>query len=545
MTTSIPLPTFGASGFTAPLESAILAAVSAQINAAFDGNLNMSPATPQGQLAASITAMLANVNDLFVLYTNLVDPMLTYGRMQDAIARLSFIERNPAAQTIAECVCVGAVGVTIPVGAKAQGQDGNAYVCTQAGTIPAGGSITLPFACSTYGPIACAAGNVTSIVSSVPGWDSINNPSAGVIGSAAETPQAFEARRAQSVAKNSSGWLASILGAVLTVPGVTDAYVVDNPSSSPLVIGDYTIPANTLYVAVAGTASQSAVATAIWQTKPPGLPMSGNTTVSVVNPTVTPQLPPVFTITFNIPTPLQIVFSVVIAASSAVPSNAATLVQNAVANAPAVITGSISGTVLTVTGVSSGALSAGQTLTDGTNEIETGTVIVSQTSGTAGEIGVYVVNNSQTVASEAMWASPSTPATHIGQKVYASNYYASIAALGSWAEIVSVTIGSANSASSVFTGSISGTTLTVSSVTSGTLASGQVLTDATNAIAAGTTIVSQLTGTTGGVGTYTVSSSQTLSSETLYGVVPTSLIQTVYIDQSPVVYPANVAVSFA
>ena len=545
MTTTVPQPTFGATGFVAPLESAILAAVTAQINAAFGGNLNMSPATPQGQLAASITAMIANANDLFVLYTNMVDPMLTYGRMQDAIGRLSFIERNPAAQTIAQCLCIGAVGVTIPVGALAEGEDGNTYACTQSGTIPISGNITLPFACQTSGPIACGANNVTQIVSSIPGWDSINNPIAGVTGSAAENAQAFEARRGLSVAKNSTGWQASILGAVLAVPGVTDAYVMDNPAASPLTIGDYTIPANCLYVAVAGSAAQSAVALAIWQTKPPGIPMSGNTSVTVINPTPSPQLPPAFAITYNIPTPLAVVFSVIIANSAAIPSNATTLIQNAVANAATVLTGSISGTTLTVTTVTSGALSLGQILTDSTNEIEAGTVIVSQTSGTLGGIGVYVVNNSQTVASETMWASPTTPSTHIGQKVYASSYYSGIASLGSWAEIISVTIGSANSANAVFTGVISGPTLTVSAVASGTIAAGQALTDATQVIAAGTTILAQLTGTAGGAGTYTVSPAQSVGSETIYGIVPTSLIQTVYIDQSPVVYPANVSVTYA
>ena len=238
-------------------------------------------------------------------------------------------------------------------------------------------------------------------------------------------------------------------------------------------------------------------------------------------------------------------FSVIIANSAAIPSNATTLIQNAVANAATVLTGSISGTALTVTSVASGALSLGQILTDSTNEIEAGTVIVSQTSGTLGGIGVYVVNNSQTVASETMWASPTTPSTHIGQKVYASSYYSGIASLGSWAEIISVTIGSANSANAVFTGGISGPTLTVSAVASGTIAAGQALTDATQVIAAGTTILAQLTGTAGGAGTSPVSPAQSVGSVTIYGIVPTSLIQTVYIDQSPVVYPANVSVTYA
>ncbi len=66
-------------------------------------------------------------------------------------------------------------------------------------------------------------------------------------------------------------------------------------------------------------------------------------------------------------------------------------------------TGSISGTTLTVTAVGAGSvLGAGQTISGGssvTGYIDANTTIVSQTSGTAGGIGVYVVSISQNVTS--------------------------------------------------------------------------------------------------------------------------------------------------
>ena len=60
------------------------------------------------------------------------------------------------------------------------------------------------------------------------------------------------------------------------------------------------------------------------------------------------------------------------------------------------------------------------------------------------------------------------------------------------------------------TGSIAGTTLTVSAVSAGTVSAGTTLTG--TGVTAGTTIVSQLTGVTGGTGTYQVSASQTVAS---------------------------------
>jgi hypothetical protein len=65
----------------------------------------------------------------------------------------------------------------------------------------------------------------------------------------------------------------------------------------------------------------------------------------------------------------------------------------------------------------------------------------------------------------------------------------------------------------VFTASISGTTMTVSAVTSGTIYVGCLITG--TGVTANTTITAQTGGTTGGAGTYTVSQSQTVSSTTI------------------------------
>lgn len=61
-----------------------------------------------------------------------------------------------------------------------------------------------------------------------------------------------------------------------------------------------------------------------------------------------------------------------------------------------------------------------------------------------------------------------------------------------------------------FTGSIATTTLTVTALTSGTIQPGQTITG--TGVTASTKIVQQLTGTTGGVGTYSVDTSQTAAS---------------------------------
>jgi hypothetical protein len=83
---------------------------------------------------------------------------------------------------------------------------------------------------------------------------------------------------------------------------------------------------------------------------------------------------------------------------------------------------------------------------------------------------------------------------------------------GFWRNTVDSNASNPDAGGAVVTGSIAGTTLTVSAVTSGTIALGQFITG--TGISAGTQITALGTGT-GGAGTYTVNNSQTTSSTTV------------------------------
>src|SRR5215472_4730323 len=211
--TNVPAPTFGPNGFIIPSSAAVLAGVEADINAAFGNNLNFALNTPQGQLASSWAAILDNVYQLFLFYTNQVDPAFAVGRMQDAIARIYFLSRNPAAPTTLQCNCSGLTGVVIPTGALIQDSAGNLYASTQPGTIPAGGSVVIPFAAQVPGPTAVPITTGVSIYQAILGWDSVTVAS-GIAGTNTETSQAFELRREQAVATNSFGAIGSVIGAV-------------------------------------------------------------------------------------------------------------------------------------------------------------------------------------------------------------------------------------------------------------------------------------------------------------------------------------------
>ena len=180
------------------------------------------------------------------------------------------------------------------------------------------------------GPIPCPAASLNAIYQTIPGWDSITNPSDGVIGENVESRADFEFRRQQSVAINADGVLPAIRAAVFAVPGVTDVYTTENDTGSPVTIGGVSIGANSLYVAVSGGAAQ-AVAQAIWSRKNPGCAYTGNTTETVQDtsyPYVAPY--PSYSVTFETPTAETVVFLVTLSNNVNVPSNALTLIQGAI-----------------------------------------------------------------------------------------------------------------------------------------------------------------------------------------------------------------------
>lgn len=342
MSTNVPPVEFTPTGLVVPEQSAVLAGVTADINAAFGGGVNPAPETPQGQLAASEAAIINDCNAVFAEFVNQVDPDTADGFMQDAIARIYFLERDPGAPTVVNCTCVGAFNTVIPIGAQAQDTSGNIYVCTVAGTIPIGGSITLPFANLNNGPIPCPANTLTRIYKAIPGWDTINNPVEGVLGNDVETRAEFEQRRRDSVAVNARGSLQSIFSNVLEVPDVIDAYATENVTNTTVNVGatNYPLLPHSLLVSVIGGDNDD-IADAIWRKKDVGCDMNGNTTVVVTDSEGYSPPFPTYNIKFLRPTPLPINFAVQIADDPDLPADIVDLVKAAIV---ATFTGANGGT---------------------------------------------------------------------------------------------------------------------------------------------------------------------------------------------------------
>lgn len=334
--TNVPQIQFTPTGLVVPTPAAVLAGTQADINAAFGGNLNMDPRTPQGQLAASYAAIINDYYAAFAYLVSQIDPDNAADAFQDAIGRLYFMNREAGTPTTVQVACGGALGTPIRLGAQIQDNiNGTRYVCALAGVIPVGGSITLPFNCVNLGPTACPAGalstvNGAQIISGVPGWDSIANALAGVVGANVETRAAYEFRREQSVALNAHGSIVAIAAAVFQCAGVIDVYAIENFTNATVNTGatNYPVVAHSIYVGVTGGLPAD-IGAAIFSKKNDGSNMNGNTTVTITDPSYSvPQ--PTYTYTYNIPTPTAFKVAVQIQNSANLPANIVALTQAAV-----------------------------------------------------------------------------------------------------------------------------------------------------------------------------------------------------------------------
>jgi hypothetical protein len=160
------------------------------------------------------------------------------------------------------------------------------------------------------------------------------------------------------------------------------------------------------------------------------------------------------------------------------------------------------GNILTVTALTGGSIYVGMLVTGGTTAANTRVVKFLSGLGTGTTTGqnTYLVSVIQLVASTAMTGS-----------LPSSTLY------GGLAPVTMTGIPDTRLNTALFTGSsVASTTLTVSSVTSGKIQVGMVVSG--TGVAVGTRIIAQTSGTVGRTGNYTMSSSQSITSTTIVGV---------------------------
>ena len=318
-----------ATGLTVASAADVLAQVEADWQNAFSGGglppLDVDPATPAGQLIATLAALVQAKDSEILFLAQQFNPETAEGRWQDALGKIYFISRKTAEPTVVTCTCTGLYNTIIPAGSIVQNTDGYQLRSLDSATIPSSGTVNIEFAVTETGPVEIPAGSVTKIITVIPGWDTVTNAAAGVLGRDEETRTEFETRRYNSVAQNAQGSVLAIQGAIAQVDGVLDCVVMENSTNEQITVHGVNVDPHSICASVYG-GDGSDIAEAIYRRKDAGCGTTGNTVVSYSDPDFNNA-----TYTYNIlrPTPTAVKMTVTIKQTDATPASIAEDIKTA------------------------------------------------------------------------------------------------------------------------------------------------------------------------------------------------------------------------
>lgn len=271
-------------GVIVPDTSTLLTDVTAEYLATFGTDLVTTSDSPAGVLIAAEVLARTQVVQNNAGLGNQINPNISMGTYLDAIMALTGIQRSPQTQTYVTGVSlIGVAGTSVPIGSLAATAAGDQFQSVATVTIGGGGTATVDFVSVEFGPIPCAANSLTSVVSVVLGWETVNNISSGALGTATQSDVSARAYRNNTLGFQGVALPVAITSALYNVQGVTSVWFQENIAATTQTINGISMVAHSIYAVVNG-GSQLDVAAALLENKSNGANWNGGTTVNIVEP---------------------------------------------------------------------------------------------------------------------------------------------------------------------------------------------------------------------------------------------------------------------
>ncbi len=246
----------GLNGWKAYLESVFTARY---------GDIDLGADSPDGQLIANLAATYNDFEQILQANHLGRSPAGAVGAGLARLVLLNGIARKTAQFSTAPILLTGTPGTVVPAAsliASAADPTLPPFETLATYTIGGGGTVPGVAICSIAGPVNVASGDLSVIQSVVSGWDAVTSTDTASPGLALEKDPELRSRRTVSVAMPSQSMLDGLYGALLNLPGVTDAAVYENPTGAPDLSGR-SLPAHSIHAIVEGGSSAD-IANAIW-----------------------------------------------------------------------------------------------------------------------------------------------------------------------------------------------------------------------------------------------------------------------------------------
>lgn len=273
-----------ADGLQTATRDEILADLTTELEAAYGPDINVASDTPDGQWLNNGIAQPALDNEdlLTQIYTGF-DPDQAIGKTLDQRVTINGIQRQAGIPSqIDITIITNAPNVSLPGLDQtlqapytiADGQ-GNQWFLKTSIVIAGAGTSVCTFESAFPGVVLVTDNTINIPITIIIGVATVNNPPGAnyVPGKNEETDAALRLRRQQSVSLASQGYLAGLLAALLNVTGVTSAEVFENDSDTTDING---VPSHSIWVIVAGAATDADIAKAIFLKRNAGCGMFGS-----------------------------------------------------------------------------------------------------------------------------------------------------------------------------------------------------------------------------------------------------------------------------
>lgn len=283
--------TLNENGLQLATATELLEDLETKMKSIYGEDIVLDSSTPDGQWLNILVQKGVDVRGLISQLYNSFNPNNTQGALLDQRCAINNVYRKAGTFTTVN------VNVTVNTTVTLQGLDsnynsidgtgytiqddaGNRFILANTQTLTAG-TASILFRAETMGEVIVLPNTITTPVTIVLGVVSVNNPTvASFVGSDEETDANLKARRRQSVALGSFGYLNGLQAALLQLDGVSDAKVYENDTN---VTDSDGIPAHSIWVVMDGGDADD-VANTIYSKKTPGCGMRGDITYNITTP---------------------------------------------------------------------------------------------------------------------------------------------------------------------------------------------------------------------------------------------------------------------
>lgn len=292
-----------------------------------DSNWNLDPSTPDGLKIAHDAEIFSALDEVLQQAYNSKDPNKASGYDLDVICALTGTVRSEGtASTVTGFVLKGVAGTQVPAGTRFESSvTGYRFTLDQTWTLDSSGTATVDITCTTVGEIEADANTITTIVDTVAGLVSVNNPTPATPGTSAESDGSLRVKRATAVGRPGNNQIDSMLGELYAIDGTRRVKVYENDTNTTDSNG---LPPHSIAPIIDG-GTDADVAMAIYTKKNPGVALyQAGTPVSV--DVTSPTYPDnVKTIKFSRPKYVDMMIAVTIKNDGSLPSNTQDLIRDA------------------------------------------------------------------------------------------------------------------------------------------------------------------------------------------------------------------------